>query len=375
LKNLLKKIFLIVNLAFALLLLLSYLSIYISPENAWIFAFIGFGYPYILLLNVLFVVFWISFRKWYFLLSLVIILTGWGSMKKLFQLRGKKDKVEFRDDSFKVLSYNVRLFNYYLWERDTSAGQKIMDFIEAEDPSVICFQEFLTLSKGKITLARIKKEMEELPYSHVYYTHRIAGKSNFGMATFSKYPIVNKGFIKFENSLNGSIFSDIIIQHDTLRIYNCHLQSIWLRQDYNAVLDSLISGYDDKRFDEFRYISVKLRDAYIKRAFQAEQLSRHIKESPYPVIICGDFNDTPFSYSYYKVSRNLKDAFMESGSGIGSTYRENFPPIRIDYILHSPSLRSAHFVNKRISWSDHYPVLCEFTFVQKGDSSGQHSHP
>ena len=213
-----------------------------------------------------------------------------------------------------------------------------MDFLHDESPSVICFQEFLTLRKGKITLAGIKKELKDLPYSHVNYTHRIPGKSNFGLATFSKYPIINKGIIKFENSLNGIIFSDLIIPQDTVRIYNCHLQSVKLKQDYNQVLDSLISGYDDKRFDEFRYISVKIRDAYIKRAFQAELLSRHIKNSPYPVIVCGDFNDTPFSYSYYRLSRNLKDAFIESGSGIGSTYRQNFAPIRIDYILYSPSL-------------------------------------
>jgi endonuclease/exonuclease/phosphatase (EEP) superfamily protein YafD len=141
------------------------------------------------------------------------------------------------------------------------------------------------------------------------------------------------------------------------------------------VLDSLIFNYDNRHLDEVKVISVKMRDAYIKRALQADQLARHIRESPYPVIVCGDFNDTPFSYTYYKVRNHLKDAFVESGSGFGSTYHDNFPPIRIDYIFYSPSMKSLLFRDDKKGGSDHFPVISEFTFVQKEDSSGQHSRP
>lgn len=373
-RKLIRNIFLIINLILIIFLVASYLSPYISPETAWIFAFIGLAYPYILLVNIGFVIFWILFRKWYFFFSLVVILAGWGSMKRLVQFRHKKHAVEVRQDTFRILSYNVRLFNYYQWEADTGVRRKIMEYIHNENPSIVCFQEFLTLPGGDISLERIKKEMKDLPYSHVHYTHRIPGKTNFGLATFSQYPIINKGFIEYENSLNGIIYSDLVIQHDTVRIYNCHLQSVKLRQDYAKVIDSLIFNYDQRHLNEMKSISVKLRDAYIKRANQAEILSDHIQGSPYPVIVCGDFNDTPFSYSYRKVKRNLHDAFVKSGSGIGTTYRQNVAPVRIDYILYSPVLSSTGFINKKTDWSDHYPVLCDFTFAQKADSSGLHSH-
>jgi len=373
LRTLFRNIFLIINLALALSLLMSYLAAFVSPEILWIFAFFGLAYPYILLANICFMVFWIFFRKWYFLISLVLILAGWGSLKKLLQLKPKKEPVEVAADPFRLISYNVRLFNYYLWEKDTALRLKMMDYLHDESPAVICFQEFLTLPKANFTLAGLKKELNYLPYSHVNYTHRIQGRLNFGLATFSKYPIIHKGNIDYENSLNGIIYSDLVIAQDTVRVYNCHLQSVKLKQDYNQVLDSLIFNYDEKHLRDVKAISVRLRDAYIKRAYQAELLSRHIKTSPYPVIVCGDFNDTPFSYCYYRLSRGLQDGFITSGYGLGTTYRQNFAPIRIDYILYSPSLKSSHYFSKKTDWSDHYPVQCDFTFLRKEDASGQHS--
>ncbi|MBN1415829.1 MAG: endonuclease/exonuclease/phosphatase family protein [Bacteroidales bacterium] len=372
-RNLFRKILLFVNLALVVLLLLSYMAVYVSPATVWIIAFIGLAYPYILIVNLFFVILWILLRKWYFLISLLMILAGWNALKKSVQVKLKKESVETGGDSFRLLSYNVRLFNYYLWEKDTAVKQKIMEYIYDEAPSVVCFQEFLTLSGGGITLAQIKSELKEWPYSHVYYMDRIQGKTNFGLATFSKFPIIHKGFIEYSNSLNGVIYSDVIMLHDTIRIYNCHLQSVRLKQDYNKVLDSLIFNYDQRYLSEVKSISVKLRDAYIRRASQADQLARHIKASPHPVIVCGDFNDTPHSYCYHKLSRNLKDAFVTSGSGTGSTYRPDFAPIRIDFILYSPILHSSNYTSTKTGWSDHYPVQCDFKYIQKADSAGLHS--
>ncbi|HJX71125.1 MAG TPA: endonuclease/exonuclease/phosphatase family protein, partial [Bacteroidales bacterium] len=174
------------------------------------------------------------------------------------------------------------------------------------------------------------------------------------------YPIVHKGVIEFTGTKNASIYSDIRINDDTVRIYNCYLQSTQLQKDDYNLFDSIIFSYNTRRLLKIRDISYRLKDAYLKRSRQVESLSRHIRNSPYPCIICGDFNDTPVSYTYHKLKGKLKDAYLESGTGIGNTYFGNFPSFRIDYILHSKSLNTIEFETKRIELSDHYPIICHF---------------
>lgn len=368
-----RRILLVINFITAALLIITYLSVYISPASSWIFAFLALSYPFILLFNVLFVIFWIAFRKWYFVLSLLCILLGWSSLKRFFQIQLKHPDPVIMENTMSLLTYNVRLFNYYQWNKDTTSWQKIVDFVHAKDPDIVCFQEFITLPGTHHDIDNLKKSLVPLAYSHLYYTNRVPRKINFGMATFSKYPIVRKEMIEFEESLNGSICSDIVLNHDTIRIYNCHLQSVRLRKDYNDLLDSLIFNYSEKQLDELKDISVRMRQAYIQRAEQVDILVEHIKSSPYPVIVCGDFNDTPVSYTYNKLSGNLEDAFIESGSGIGNTFRGNFPYVRIDYVLYSPPFKSHHYHSEKVYWSDHYPVITNFTIGETADSSGQHS--
>lgn len=369
------KILLIVNIALALLLLIVYLSVYVSPATSWIFAFMALIYPMVLILNIIFILVWIFFRKWLFLISLFCILIGWNSLKKIFQLQLKRSVPEPTENTISVLTYNVRLFNYYQWNKDTASWQKILSFVQDEDPDIVCFQEFITLPGTHHDLKNLKNTLAPLSYSHVYYTDRVPRKINFGMATFSKYPIINKEMIDFKESLNGSICSDLLINGDTIRVYNCHLQSIRLRRDYNDLLDSLIFNYSEKQLDELKYISVRMKEAYIQRADQAEIMARHIRSSPYPVIVCGDFNDTPVSYAYQKISRKLKDAFIESGSGIGSTFRGSLPYARIDYILYSPPFQAYHYHTRKIHWSDHFPVSAHFMLREKADSTDQHFLP
>jgi endonuclease/exonuclease/phosphatase family metal-dependent hydrolase len=378
-KNLLRKIvrniLLLVNAFLAILLVIIYLSVYISPATSWIFAFIALSYPFVLILNILFILFWLVFRKWYFVLSLFCILLGWNSLKRFFQIEIKHPDPVVMENTICLLTYNVRLFNYYQWNEDTSAWQKIINYIHTEDPDIVCFQEFITLPGTPHDLNSMKKKMAPLIYSHVYYTDRVPGKINFGMATFSKYPILGKKKVTLAPSLNGIIYSDVVIHNDTIRIYNCHLQSIKLRKDYNNLLDNLIFNYSEKQLHELKDISVRMQQAYIQRAEQVDILVKHIQSSPYPVIVCGDFNDTPVSYTYNKLSGNLKDAFIEAGSGIGNTFRGNFPYVRIDYVLYSAPFKAHHYHTKKINLSDHYPVITNFTIAETADSSNLNSPP
>jgi endonuclease/exonuclease/phosphatase family metal-dependent hydrolase len=343
-----------------ILLLITYLSTRINPSQAWILAFIALAYPFILVLNIAFVFLWIIFRKWYFLVSLITILIGWNALKSSIQINYKNPEKNIKVPGLIVVTYNVRLFNYYQWDKDTTTWQKIIRFVKDQRPDVVCFQEFITIPGSDHDLDNLKKVMEPLHYSHVYYTDHVPGKINFGLATFSRYPIIHKEPISFPKTINGAISSDILIGKDTIRIYNCHLQSIRLRKDYNDLLDSLIFNYSERQLDELKDISVRMRQAYILRGNQVDLMNDHIRSSVHPVILCGDFNDTPVSYTYYNLSKGLKDAYIESGSGIGTTFRGNLPYMRIDYVLYSPWFTSKYYGIKRVNLSDHYPVVSRF---------------
>ncbi len=366
-KKILGRTVLSLNLFFVGLLILSYLSPLISPEKIWIFAFFGLAYPYILIINIVFVIYWILTKNRYFLISLVAILIGWGQLRKYFQIQIIKKKIPAAAQHFKIMSYNVRLFDHYRWLGDTATEKNIFYFISDEKPQIICFQEFLTQIFSGFTSNDLIKELDDTPYNHINYISFQSNGNSLGIATFSSFPIVNKGYIKFENSVNTAIYTDIKINSDTVRVYNCHLQSIHLKKSNYGFIDSLILKYNNKHLDELKDISSRLKNAYIKRARQVDILSAHIRNSKYPVIVCGDFNDTPVSYTYRKMKGKFSDAYLESGYGIGNTYLGNFPSFRIDYIFHSKKIRSFNFETGRIKWSDHYPVTCEMVIKQKED--------
>ena len=295
----------------------------------------------------------------YFLISLITVLIGWGQLRKFLQIQVINPKMPPAAKHFKIMSYNVRLFDHYKWLGDTATKNNILYFISDEAPQIICFQEFLDNDNAGIKGNDLLKKLFATPYRHINYINIHPDGNSLGIATFSTFPIINKGYIKFENSLNTAIYTDIKINTDTVRVYNCHLQSIHLKKGSYDFMDSLILKYNNKHLDELKDISFRLKDAYIKRARQVDILGDHIRSSGYPALICGDFNDTPVSYTYRKMKGKFLDAFLRSGYGIGNTYLGNFPSFRIDYIFHCKEIKSFNFETNRITWSDHYPVTCE----------------
>ncbi len=365
-KKLLFKVLLIINIIVAALMIISGFSVYVSPEKVWQFAFLGLLFPYILIINLLFLVFWIVFKKRYFLISLFVIILCWNNLGRFIQFNLPERRQQEGKAVVKVLSYNVRLFDIYNWLNIKSAHESILAFIQKEEADLVCLQEFLTLEGSGFSEDSIKKLLCLNSYTHIYYTHVASDGKSLGIATFSSYPIINQGVIKFTGTVNASIYSDIKIDNDTIRVYNCHLHSTQLQKDDYSLFDSIISNYNTRHLLKIKNISYRLKDAYIKRARQSETLSRHIKSSPYPSIVCGDFNDTPVSYTYHKLRGKLKDAYLESGTGIGNTYFGNFPSFRIDYILHSKSINTIDFKTKKIILSDHYPIICHFFMNEEG---------
>jgi endonuclease/exonuclease/phosphatase family metal-dependent hydrolase len=347
-------------LVFVVLLVLSYIATFISPRvSPWI-PFFGLAYPYLLIANIFFIGIWIRFKKWRFLISLMAILLGWSHLSAFFQVNSSNQKDNNKDQSFSILSYNVRLFDLYNWSHNKETKSKIFDFLQSEKPDVMCFQEFYyDETKEFVTLESIK-EFENINFYHAEYTFEVKDIYHFGIATFSKYPIINRGSLSFQNTNNICIFSDIVIEKDTIRVYNNHLQSIRLQPENYNYIDSLKFFDENARIDGIIDIYRRVKEAYIKRAFQVEVISDHIKESPFPVIVCGDFNDSPFSYTYRRMRGKLSDSFIEAGNGMGNTYARKFPSFRIDYLLHDSKFECVEYNKYKVYYSDHFPIIGHF---------------
>ncbi len=362
LKKLIYKILKYLNIIFIGALLLSYLSVYISPEKIWILAFFGLSYPFLLILNFLFLVFWIFKRKVFFIFSFIAILVGWNYLSSYIQipLRKKDPKELTNNQELNLLSFNVRLFDLYQWNQNKNTTDAIFSYMNTGDFDVICLQEFFSRNTGELSESDINQKLTGDYYAHIDYSTKNKNY-NYGVATFSKHPIVNRGIIKFSNSSNISIYTDILFNDDTLRIFNNHLQSIRFNEKNYSFITNSKTLKDEEKFKEIKDISTRLRDAFIKRASQAETLSNHIKHSPHPVILCGDFNDVPVSYTYKTLIKNLKDSFIEAGAGIGNTYIGKFPSFRIDFIFYSNELECLSFDIHKVKLSDHYPLTGKFS--------------
>lgn len=352
------------NILVALILGLSYLAVYVNPQYFWPIAFLGLSFPFFLLLNIVFVIIWAIKRKPQVFLSLIMIALGWNFMGRYVQIDIpflKKKEVVNEAKTFKILTFNVRLFNRYNWSKDKEISHEIFNFIQKESPDIICFQEFFTRSKGELSESAIIEHLKDTKYHHIKYSLTKQGSSGFGIATFSKFPMVKMGEIMFPKTYNLCIYTDILINNDTVRIYNNHLQSIrFIKKNYEFI-DSLKVRYNQEEINGIMDITNRLRWAFEQRATQAEAIAAHAHRSPYPVIVCGDFNDTPVSYTYRVMRQNMNDAFVESGSGFGNTYLGKFPSYRIDYILLDKRFAVLNYRVPKLNLSDHYPVLCRMS--------------
>lgn len=357
------------NILAALALLLAYLAAFINPAKFLWPALFGLAYPYILLVNLLFLFYYIIRLKPTLLISLLVILLGWNNLMNLVPIHLEKDTPpeSLSSDAFlKVLSYNVRSFNIYKHSKAIDAREEIFRFLSKEDADIICLQEYFTTPNPGHREEDLDRTLTATPYKSVYYGYIRPNRSAWGIATYSKYPIIKRSRIPFSNTTNVAMYTDIKILDDTIRIFNLHLQSIKLRERNYDFMGDLKLKYTDEQMEGFRDIGAHLKQAFILRAEQANVIANYITQSPYPVILMGDFNDTPVSYAYRKIKKGLHDAFRESGRGFGNTYAGELPSFRIDYILYSDPFRSHDFKRTKIKSSDHYPVR---TYLYLNDSS------
>jgi endonuclease/exonuclease/phosphatase family metal-dependent hydrolase len=334
-------------------LLLSYFAPFIHPKLAWILPFFGLLYPVTALLSLFLFLSWAVVRSRWALIVGAVLLSGTNYHFRMFAVFAENELPENRIETLKVLSNNVKIFDLYNENKEVkfAVRDSIFNYAIQSQAEVVCFQEFYQKDDPTSfpTTKKFIKDFGAVDF-HDRSVYKPNGYQHFGIVLFSKYPIIAKGDVIFAeaetDNVNFSIYADIIKNKDTFRVYNVHLQSVKMTEN---TTQSKISNTVERWVD-------KLRIAYPKRANQADRIAQHINTSPYPVIVCGDFNDTPISYVYNQFNKILKDAFLNCGSGIGSTYVGKVPAGRIDYIWHSPSLRSSKFIVQKNPFSDHRAI-------------------
>ena len=326
-------------------------------DKLWIFSFFGLIYFPLYIANIGFTVLWMLMRRKFWMLSTIPLVLGFMTFREHFNIRFSGQYTRTNED-IKVMTFNVRGFEPTKGTTHDGFKQKAFSTIKNEKPDIIGFQDYTIPIKGKYGIEGLQKLLG-LPYTasknYSIYSDNISVN---GVGILSRYPIVDTQPIAIDSGYT-CISVDILYHSRKIRVISIHLQSYSLYSEEKVILSAprSFSNFDEKRIKrDSRKIAWKLRWAFRRRAPEARKVAEFIKTSPYPVILCGDFNDTPASYVYRTISHSLEDPFPKYGSGIAKTYNESKYPFRIDYILHSKEFTSQDFLIIPTRLSDHNPV-------------------
>ena len=352
------------HLFFGFCLLISLCTPYINPTHLPLLSFLGLGFPVLLVINIGFALLWLLKRSKWFWGALLSIMISIPFQMKIFSLNIiTTDIPEHSKSQFKLMSYNVRLFDLYNPKRKEALKTRnsIFSYLRKENPEILCIQEYYERENpGFFDTSDSIMQIMQGPWFHKKGLYLHKSKQTFGLATFSKHPIIHKGNVQHKgptgNNKNYCIYIDVVKKKDTVRIYNVHLQSIKLETDYYT--KTITEGNQEETKAGIKRAYAKLKKAFAIRAEQSAAVSDHILNTPYPVIVCGDFNDTPMSYTYQRFESKLVDAFRNTSSGFGATYVGLLPAGRIDYIFHSNELNSSNFNIQKKALSDHRAISC-----------------
>lgn len=328
------KVLFVLNSLFGAALLLSYLLPYIPPKSFNLLSVLSLAVPPLIMINVIFLVYWVVRFKRQLLLPLVILLIGYNHVSSLYVF-SRDTPVDEGVKPIKVLSYNVRQFNQFQWSDRDSIPNEISNFVLRQDPDILGFQEYF---RGELEVAR----------RFEYKTVQLKDESDeFGQAILSKYPILEYGSLNFPtNSNNNGIFADIVFPSDTIRVINVHFQSFGIKPDMEN-LDS----------ESSKRVFKGMGQTFEIQQEQMELVREVVQESPYRILLIGDFNNTPYSYIYRELrSMGLQDAHKEKGNGFGRTFVFDYFPLRIDYILPDTNIEILEFETIQVDYSDHFPI-------------------
>lgn len=321
------------NLFAAFLLLLSFIIPYLPPKTYPSFSLLSLIVPPIIILNIVFAIYWATQLRARFFLSFTLLCVSYFYFNVFYEISAEGDASQYKN-TLSILSYNVRLFNAYEKEPDTDANLILSEILTDEAPDVVCIQEYYRLTEI---------DFSAYPYKYIHYKTK---NVKLGHAFFSKYPLVNTGAFDFEGTRNNTLYADVVKGKDTIRVYNVHLQSMGITPRVKYLQET-----------DHEKLRKRISSAFKKQQTQIQAILKHQNNTEHPIVVCGDFNNTPFSYSYRMLKNNMQDAFRVRGNGLGTTFEFDNFPMRIDYILASEGLDFLTFETILKTFSDHRAVM------------------
>ena len=356
-----KKIFIISNIIIAILFLAGAYVKYFNPVRWWFLGLFTFILAYLLVGLVLFLIFWLFKKSWWFTVSLITMIAGWQAIINIFPLNFSSSfLMQKKTGSIRVMSWNVEQFNILHHKDHPEVKKEMLDLINEYDPDIACFQEVVAgdKKKGINYFPDIQKALRFVDYFYSYSIRDDFDKDHhFGRIIFSKLPIINKQtVVNYPNDYNQYI--DVLSGNDTIRVFNIHLQSLKFTPSNLSYLDNA-SINNDSNITESKSIISKIKTGFIKRSIQANFIKDEVDHSPYPVILCGDFNDVPNSYAYETIGAGFQNAFVERGFGIARTFSTISPTLRIDNIFADRDFTVSQFTRVKKLLSDHFPIIAD----------------
>lgn len=371
--NSVKKIIIVLakikNVIFALFLLLSSLAPYINPGKFWPIAILGLVFPFLLIVNFLFIIFWFFVKRKWSLVSTIIILLALPQLFNTIALRpGNNFNYQKKEGELRILSWNVGLMNYTALDSNEAIreNQKIFDEIKKANADIVCLQEFFTAvipGNHYNILDSISRTMH-YPYKYFSYDFpKFNGNFYSGNVIYSKYPLVDTAKHNFSKVFGSSLIeAKILFGKDTLTIFTTRMQMMLFKQEeYEALYK--IKRLKDNDFLGSKDLISKLKYGYQQRNLTLDIIHSQIKKAQGPVIFMGDLNDVPTSFSYRTVKQNMKDAWLHKGFGLGRTYNALSPTLRIDYVFYSKQIKIQQYKQIKSTGSDHYGSISDYVIL------------